>query len=121
MARTRITPQTFTGTGAAITWTNADQANGMVFANRAGKSLLLIKNADASDRTITIQVQNATRPADGNWPAQTVGDLTLAVVAGTEAQMGPFPLSHQTNGGDVELDFSSGTDTDTKVAVLQVA
>ena len=118
MSRTRLTPQTFTSTpgAASVTWTAADQANGMVFAND-GDTILMVRNTDASSHTCTI-----ASVADHFG---RIGDITMTAAAESGVNDGisvssrlPAHLFNQPGTSDVNIDFTSGTGV--MVAAVQI-
>lgn len=91
-----------------ISWTAADQANGMEFKND-GRTILLMKNGDASPHTATI---DSIACSHGR-----VGDGAIVVPAGEEGLGGPYPPAEfDQSGGVVHVDF----DDDTSVEVAAV-
>lgn len=82
-----ITIQTYSEAGIDPTYTAA-AGGGDQFAN-TGKEIILIKNADATSKTVTITAQTTS----GTSPlgAVTKSDASIAVAAGSTAIIGPFP------------------------------
>lgn len=115
MARTAI-PIQDSGfqTTLAISWTNSDQSNGMIFPND-GQTILLVKNGDSSARVVT--VHSVTDDA-----ART-GDLTPSVAAGATQMIDPLRPQwwNQRNAdlGNVYVDFAAGTPTTLQVAAVR--
>ena len=116
MARTAIAVQEIgLNAGATITWTNSDQANGMIFAND-GRTVLLVKNGDASARVVTI-----ASVAD---EAGRIGDQVPSVAAAATYCFGPLRPAwwsqRSTNQGCVLVDFAVGTPTTLQVAAVRL-
>jgi hypothetical protein len=114
MARTalpihRATP----GTGLVLARTNAI-ADGHMFTN-SGDTLLLVKNDDASSKTITI-------PTPREVQGLALADPTYVVPAGEEWRIGPFDPAtfNQPSGADagkVYVNYSAVTSV--TVAVIE--
>jgi hypothetical protein len=104
MPRTSIAVVQAALAGIALGGTASDTVNGNEFANADGKTYLHLQNSGASTRLLTIQIQNTTRPGDGQFPAVTMTDATVSVVAGAEMIVGPIPPCYVTSGGKVEVD-----------------
>jgi len=104
MARTAITVVQASRTGATVAYVAADSANGMKFSN-TGVELLRVKNADAADKTVTID-------SPGECSQGGTHDLTIVVEAGTEETIGPFPTARfNQSDNTVSVDFSAATST----------
>lgn len=112
MARTAITVQTIAVTGLAPTYANADQANGMYFAND-GNVFLHIKNTNAATRVITVAT-----PA--TVAGMAIAELTYTIAATTgDVMIGPFDTGvFNQSGGIVHVDFSA--DTNVTVAAIKL-
>jgi hypothetical protein len=114
MARTSLTPhRPATGVGVEISMAAAN-ADGHMFTN-SGETLFLVKNDDASSKTITVPTP---RTIDG----LAVADPTYVIPAGEEWCLGPFPPStfNQPSGADqgkVYINYSATTDV--TVAVIE--
>lgn len=91
---------------ASLTQNNADQANGNSFLND-GNTVLVVKNGDASTRTITVNGVGCSHGRTAN--------VAKAVVAGDLAILGPFDKDqfNQTDG-TVQIDWSASTPTTVK-------
>ena len=116
MARTAIAVQEIgLNAGATVTWTNSDQANGMIFAND-GRTVLLVKNGDASARVVTV-----ASVAD---EAGRIGDQVPSVAAAATYCFGPLRPAwwsqRSTNQGCVLVDFAVGTPTTLQVAAVRL-
>jgi hypothetical protein len=110
MARTAIPIQTIQGgASAAVTFTNADAANGMEFEND-GATDLIVKNDDASPKTVTV-----VSVAD---EAGRTGDLAPSVAAGEVRAYGKLrPAWWNQSNGKVNVNFSAATNL--KVAAVR--
>lgn len=117
MARTNIPLQALPAIGgAAITWTAADQANGMYFVND-GDSILMVRNTDASPHATTV---SSVADVYGR-----TGDLVATPVAISGSNDGiamfsrlPAHLFNQPGTNNCNVDFASATGM--SVAVVQV-
>jgi len=117
MARTNVPVQALTPFGsaiAALSWTNADQANDHYFIN-SGREVLLIRSISGSGQVVTAISVTDRYGRSGDIPVTTVADGVAAV--------GPFPaeLWNQRGAGDENRVFFNLTDnTGLQFAVLQV-
>lgn len=105
MARTEITKQVTTRAGAMLALANVDAAaspNGMFYKQATGTERIVIKNADASPHTMTVDIPVTV---DG----QSVTDRTVNVAAGTTVIAGPFGSEYRQADGNVHLNFDSAT------------
>ena len=117
MPRTQITLNSGVGYGdwlaADLTWTSADQANGMYF-NNDGNTVLIVWNGDAASKTVTIAgVANSRTFNAAPSNAATVGandEFNIAGFFDTKA-------FNQTDGS-VNVDFSA--DTSVKIAAVKL-
>lgn len=113
MARTLITKQNLSRSGSVPTFAAVDAAaspNGMAY-DSDGTELVLVKNADASPHTMTVDIPVTV---DG----QTVTDKTVAVAAGATVFAGPFGSEYRQSDGRVHLNFDSATSM--TIAVLNL-
>lgn len=102
MARATLTPQDIVRTGLTQTYAAVDQANGNQFAND-GLMFLHVKNAGVGSTNVTIGTP-------GTVDGLAVADLVVAVGAGVEKMIGPFPAGiYNQAGGLVYVDWSVGT------------
>lgn len=90
-----------------VTFNAVDAANGMMFPND-GRTILLVKNADAAAKTVTIR-------AVPDEAGRSV-DLVVTVAAGKTALVPPLRPAwwNQRSGADmgqVYVDFSAATNT----------
>lgn len=107
MPRTNIPIQIKPANGGEIddvTFTAADQANGMEFVSD-GRTTLIVKNGDASPHTATIA---SIKCSHGR-----LGDATIVVPATSQGEGGPYPSDLFDQSGKVNVDF----DADTSVTV----
>lgn len=114
MARTAIAVNTLARHGmstADVTYTAGDAANDHEFVND-GKMLLLIKNADASPKTVDVKSVSD--------PYGRTDDTSVSVAAGAERVIGPFtPAAWNRIGADAGKVFIDITDdTSLSFAVL---
>jgi len=110
MARTEIAVHAVGRTGTrTITMTNGDAVNQHQFSFGV-TALLLVNNGSASEITVTVK---APQTIDG----MVLPGLVMAVPAGGEAIIGPFPeRTYKQTNGKVYVDLSAGTSV--KLAVL---
>ncbi|ALG07657.1 hypothetical protein [Kibdelosporangium phytohabitans] len=104
MARTEITRQTPVRSGAALALAAVDASaspNGM-FYKSDGTELVVVKNADASSHTMTVDIPVTV---DG----QAVTDKTVTVAAGATVIAGPYGPEYRQADGSVYLNFDSAT------------
>lgn len=101
MARGTITVQTISRSGLAPTYAAADSVNGQQFYNDES-TFLHVKNGGGGSINVTL---NTPGTVDG----LAVGDLVVAVGAGAEKMIGPFPPGIYNNSGYVYVDYSGAT------------
>jgi|CXWL01.1.fsa_nt_gi hypothetical protein len=101
MARTNLSVQQIVRTGLTHTFAAVDQPNGNEFVND-GACFLYVKNASGG----SINVTTITQPTVDSL---AVADLVVAVGAGVNKLIGPFPPSIYNTDGKVQVDFSAGT------------
>lgn len=101
MARATLTAQAIVRTGLTHTFAAVDAANGNEFAND-GLMFLYVKNASGGSI-------NATIGTPGTVDGLAVADLVVAVGAGVNKMLGPFPAGiYNQAGGLVYVDWSAG-------------
>lgn len=105
-----LTPVTPAITGSTFA-PAAASAGGDSFPNPRGNGLLYVKNASGGSINVTIAAQApyTTRPADGPYPSQTVGNIVVAVGAGVERIIGPIPGAYNDGNGSVQITYSGVT------------
>ena len=112
MARTAIVKQDAGSVGAELTFAAVDATaapNGMYF-DTDGSDIVVIKNADASSHTMTIDIPISV---DGT----AVADRVVTIPAGKTYVFKPNQVHRQSNG-QVHLNFDSATSM--TVGVLNV-
>lgn len=87
--------------GKAITFANATSGGDTIKPNE--RSVVLVKNADASAKTVTVVIPGNT--AFG----QAQPDVPVVVAAGATAVIGPFPAGAKDGTGQVSLTYSAVT------------
>lgn len=109
MARTSIAVEevAFQGYDSDVTFTAVDAVNGMMFPND-GRTVLLVRNADAAAKTVTV-----VSVADD---AGRTGDHSIVIAAGKTAIVNPlrpgwWSQRGGADGGQVYVDFSAATST----------
>lgn len=104
MPRTALTVQSLGLNGQLnATMTNADAANGMSFLND-GQTMLVVRNADASAKTVTV------KSVPDEWNRS--GDVVCVVSASGIGIFGPFtPAVFNQPDGTINVDFSAATST----------
>lgn len=113
-----LTPVSPSISGATLTPASAS-AGGDQFANPRGSGLVYVKNASGGSINVTIAAQTTTRPAEGAYPAMTVGNLVVAVPSSGERLIGPIPSAYNDGNGNVQITYSSATSV--TVAAIQPA
>jgi hypothetical protein len=101
MARQTKTVQVIARTGTIPTYAAATATDGHKFAND-GNTFLHVKNGGGSSINVTIQTP-------GTVDGLTVSDLVVAVAAGAEKMIGPFPPGIYNQSGEVYVDWSAVT------------
>ena len=104
MARGVLAVQEVVRTGLNPTFGAADETDGHVFANINQNVMLVVKNANTASLDVTI-----TTP--GTVDAHAIPDLVVAVPAGEERWIGPFPKA-------VYETTDAGQDPDLERAIL---
>ncbi len=104
-----LTVQSITRTGLAATDNSAANA-GDSFVN-SGREFVNIKNTSGGSITVTLDIQATV-------DSQSVTDPTVAVGAGTEKLIGPFPVGFY-NDGNARVNLTYSTEVGLTVAVLQ--
>lgn len=104
-----ITPQSASVNGTDLTFSST-AGGGDTVDNSSGKTLLILKNANAASRTVAVTAVTTTRPASGSFPAQTVSNLSVVVPAGGTTVIGPIPAAYNTTAGLLQLTYSATTD-----------
>lgn len=102
--------QTSAATGVAITFASASAGGDKVLPDPRG--VVLVKNGDASAKTVTVVVP-------GTKYGQALADITLSVAAGAEAVFGPFADDLADTDGKVALTYSAVTSV--TVAAVKLA
>ncbi len=106
MARTELTKTTkpggYSGTGTLLTMTAADTTNQNSF-KATGQDLVVARNTDTADHTVTIESSNDRYGRQENIS-------TYSVPAGETHIFGPFPLhGWQQSDGHIYLEADSNT------------
>ncbi len=113
-----LTPVSAALTGATFS-PAAASGGGDQFANPRGSAFLYVKNGSGGSLSVTMAAVMTTRPAEGAYPAMTVGNNVVAVPAGAERLIGPVPSAYNDGNGNVQLTYSGVTSL--TVAVIQPA
>jgi hypothetical protein len=87
--------------GKAITFANAT-SGGDTLKPRS-RSVLLVKNGDASAKTVTVVIPGNTEFG------QPQPDVAVTVAAGAETLIGPFPAGSEDDTGTVSITYSAVT------------
>lgn len=103
-----LTPVSPAISGSTLTPASAS-AGGDQFANLRGSALLYVKNGSGGSINVTLTAQTTARPADNQFPAQTLGNNVVAVAAGAEKIIGPIPAAFNDGNGNVQVTYSSAT------------
>lgn len=96
-----LSKQTPTLTGTTVTYASA--AGGGDAVPYSPRATLLVNNTDASSHSITIAVPGNTSYGQAN------PDITVAVAAGVEKAIGPFPRDFADDNGLVQLTYTAAT------------
>lgn len=97
----------------------AASAGGDTVTNPSGNVLVRVTNGSGASINLTIAAgANPTRPADGAFPAMTLGNQVVAVPAGATRIVGPIPPAFNDGNGNVALTYSAVTSV--TVEALQV-
>jgi hypothetical protein len=99
MAATALTVQNIVRTGLNPTFSAAN-ADGHYFTNDGKKTFIYVKNGSGGSITVTLDI---TQTVDG----QEVTDRTVAIPAGEERVIGPFPVAYY--GASANITFSGVT------------
>lgn len=86
--------------------------------NHSSRLCLVVLNGSASPITVTIPSQVTTRPGDGAFPEQSVGNIAVAVAAGATRIIGPIPSAYNNATNDVLITYSAHADV--LVAALEL-
>ena len=105
--------------GGALLSPAAAAGGGDQFANPRGNALLYVKNGGGGSINVTLTAQTTSRPAEGPYPAMTVGNNVVAVAAGAERVIGPIPSAYNDGNGNVQVTYSGVTTV--TVAAIQPA
>lgn len=100
MARSALTLQTVAKTGIVPSYAAAN-ADGNSFAND-GNTVIHVKNGSGSSINVTLQTP-------GTVDDLAVTDRVVAVAAGAEKMIGPFPPGIYNQSGSVYVDYSDVT------------
>ncbi len=87
-------------------------AGGDTVLNTRGNTHIQITNANGSSVTVTFAIAAAfaSRPADSNYPAETVGNNAVAIPNGQSRIFGPIkPCYTDPSTGAVALTYSAST------------
>ncbi len=102
-------------TGAVLAGATPDAANGNDFGNN-GRQFLWVKNGDSGSHNLTIK----TYPKGDAPGGLDFSDEVIAIAAGVEKLVGPFPPSIFNDAANrVQLDWSASTSM--KVQVVEFA
>lgn len=108
-AITVVKPSTLGMAGTAVA-PAAASAGGDTLSNPRGGCYLKVNNGGGGSINVTIAAgANPTRPADGQFPAMTVGANVVAVANGTNKIIGPIPSCYNDSGGLVQISYSGVT------------
>lgn len=102
-----LTVQSPGESGADITFAAAD-AGGDVAANNEHDVVLLVKNDDASGKTVTITAQKTTTDKRG-YGSVTKSNAAHTVAAGAIAVIGPFSNAFNNSSGQIAITYDAVT------------
>jgi hypothetical protein len=114
MPLAEIVPQTSTRDGLFLSFeaTNPLASGGMFIDNSVANVLIYIKNDDASSHSVTIVTP-------GTVDQEPIEELVIAIPAGEERIIGPFPKAVYNNTAG-QVSFSMEADTSVTVAALKM-
>jgi hypothetical protein len=102
MARTLLSVQPVVRTGLAVSYAAADGTDQNAVPND-GRTILHVKNGGGSSINVTIDTP-------GSVDGLAVGNLVVAVPAGAERFIGPFPTNiYSQADGNLYVDWSAVT------------
>jgi len=102
MSATELTVQDMSRDGLEATYTAAN-ADGHVVDNQSDRRMFLhVKNGDSGSHTVTVATPNTV---DG----LAVTDLSVAVPAGEDRFIGPFPAPVYNSSGQISVSFDAVT------------
>lgn len=88
----------------------AASAGGDTVANPRGNVLIRVNNGSVGAVDVTLAVgPNATRPADGTYPAHTYENIVVSVPAGESRVIGPVPPAYNNASGQVAVTYEDTT------------
>lgn len=108
------TSQTTSEAGAALTYTAA-AAGGDSFTN-TGREVVHVKNGGGAPVTVTVKSRNTTPDLPGYGPVGKP-DVTVAVPAGGDRHIGPFP-SRAFNDADARVSLTWSSAASVTLAVI---
>lgn len=97
-----LTVQTVTRAGLKPSYDSA-AAGGDSFPRRSGDTVLHVKNGDASQHTVTIVSQASPGPGEAS------ANEDVAIPAGEERFIGPFPEAFEDADGLVQITYDAVT------------
>ena len=110
MARVTIARSTVTLSGLELATADANSADGMQFQNN-GNQILFVDNGSGSSIDVTIDMAADQYGREGS--------KVVAVPAGEQRFIGPFPPTPFSQNGYVTVDFSASEDVEVAVLSLQ--
>ena len=100
-----ITPVSPLITGAALALAAAS-GGGDTLANLKGNVFLVVNNGGVGSINVTLAAVATSRPADGPYPAMTLGNNVVAVGAGVQKIIGPIPSAFNDASGNIAVTYS---------------
>jgi len=109
-----LTVQDITESGLDATYDSA-ASGGDTFANNSERIFAHVKNGDSAEHTVTVSavVSETTRPGFGTLKKS---DISVAVPAGEDRFIGPFPRDAFSANPDIQYDAV----TSVTIAILKV-
>ena len=95
--------------GGVLLGATAAAAGGDQFANPRGSALFYVKIGSGGSINVSLTALATNRPAQGPFPAMTVGNNVVAVAAGAERLIGPIPSAFNDGSGNVQVTYSAAT------------
>lgn len=87
----------------------AASAGGDSILNPRGNAVIRVANGGGSSINVTLAATITSRPGDGTFPPQAVGNKVVAVPAGATRLIGPIPPAFNDGNNRVQVTYSGVT------------
>lgn len=84
-------------------------AGGDAVPNPRGRAVVRVANGSGGSINVTFAAVLTNRPADGQFPAMTLGNGVIAIPAGAARLIGPIPTAFNDGNGKVQITYSAVT------------